>query len=52
MRFGDIDSSRNPRCTCSHAGDKYIFPVEKAVQYMRDANVEVVETFDWRPHLQ
>lgn len=52
MRFGDIDSSRNPRCTCSDVGDEVISPVEKAVQCMRDANVEVVETFDWKPYLQ
>lgn len=51
MKFGDIEPSRNPRCTCGDVGVEMVSPVDKAVQCMRDKNVEVIETFDWNPYL-
>ena len=50
MSFGDIESSRNPHCTCGGADVEMISPVDKAVQYMRDKGVEVMERFDWKPY--
>lgn len=52
MRFGDVNSSSNPRCTCGSVVDEMISPVEKAVQCMRTENVEVVDVFDWKPYIQ
>ena len=51
MEFGDVDSSRNPRCMCGNVGVKMVSPVEKAIQCMRDENVEVVDSFRWEPYL-
>ena len=51
LRFGDIDSSCNPRCTCGDVGVEMVSPVQKAVQCMRDENVQVLETFDWKPYI-
>ena len=50
MDFGDVDSSHNPQCTCGDHGVQMISPVEKAIQCMRDENVEVVEKFRWEPY--
>lgn len=51
MRFCDIDRSRNPRCSCGGVGVEMVSPVDKAVQCMQDNNVDVVQTFDWKPYL-
>lgn len=51
MRFCDIDPSRNPRCSCGGVGVEMVSPVDKAVQCMQDNNVDVVQTFDWKPYL-
>lgn len=51
MRFCDIEPSRNPRCSCGGFGVEMVSPVDKAVQCMQDNNVDVVQTFDWKPYL-
>ena len=51
LKFGDIDSSYNRHCTCGCGGIEMISPVDKAVQCMQQENVDVKETFDWKPYL-
>lgn len=51
MAIGDTHSSKNPRCACGNDGVEMISPVEKAIQCMRDENVEVVDSFEWNPYL-